>query len=308
LLSDLVIGSPFMEFRQHHTNGNNEIWNQIKMHFSTPVPKSTPLKEFLDFVYLSQATQALCIKAQTEHYRRNRDTQYNTMGALYWQFNDIWQAPTWSGLEYGGRWKMLHYSMKTAFSMILVSSWEQDGNYNVKIINDHNIVTVVTLLVSVFTYNNSQQQVEWTNNSVVINPLGSKIVISYPVKSILCLKNPCLKPEEIFAVVRIKDSQSNELSKNEYFFSSLSKVSLPKPTYLTDNFRAGGSSITFRLSSSEVAPYLWLESPFSGTFNDNGFLLIGKQNITVQFDSDATLDPAQFQRSLVVQSVADTIS
>ena len=46
--------------------------------------------------------QGLCYKSQTEFYRRARNETINgaghTMGALYWQLNDIWQAPTWSSL------------------------------------------------------------------------------------------------------------------------------------------------------------------------------------------------------------------
>lgn len=55
--------------------------------------------------------QAQCVKTQTEFYRRSRseivDGKGHTMGALYWQLNDIWQAPSWASLEYGGKWKML---------------------------------------------------------------------------------------------------------------------------------------------------------------------------------------------------------
>ncbi len=34
-------------------------------------------------------------------------------GTIYWQLNDIWQAPSWASIEYGGRWKLLHYYVRT---------------------------------------------------------------------------------------------------------------------------------------------------------------------------------------------------
>lgn len=47
--------------------------------------------------------QAQAIKTETEHYRRYRyqlsdDGAGFTMAALYWQLNDIWQAPSWSSI------------------------------------------------------------------------------------------------------------------------------------------------------------------------------------------------------------------
>ena len=46
--------------------------------------------------------QAQCVKTQTEFYRRSRSQvvhgEGHTMGALYWQLNDIWQAPSWASL------------------------------------------------------------------------------------------------------------------------------------------------------------------------------------------------------------------
>ena len=40
----------------------------------------------MDFVYLSQVVQGLCIKAESEHYRRllSEDGAF-TRGTLYWQ-------------------------------------------------------------------------------------------------------------------------------------------------------------------------------------------------------------------------------
>ena len=47
--------------------------------------------------------QAQAIKTETEHYRRNRYQLADngaglTMAALYWQLNDIWQAPSWASI------------------------------------------------------------------------------------------------------------------------------------------------------------------------------------------------------------------
>lgn len=50
----------------------------------------------------NQVMQAQCVKTETEFYRRSRseivDGEGHTMGALYWQLNDIWQAPSWASL------------------------------------------------------------------------------------------------------------------------------------------------------------------------------------------------------------------
>lgn len=109
--------------RQHRTTGEFEMKHQIKMHFKETEPGGPD--KLKTFIYVSQLTQAIAIKTETEFYRRNRfidtDTKLGkTMGALYWQLNDVWQAPTWSSIEYGGKWKMLHYFARRFFFPIQV--------------------------------------------------------------------------------------------------------------------------------------------------------------------------------------------
>ena len=45
-----------------------------------------------------------------------------TMGALYWQLNDCWPGFSWSSLEFGGRWKALHFAARRFFAPVLVSA------------------------------------------------------------------------------------------------------------------------------------------------------------------------------------------
>ncbi|XP_050011677.1 beta-mannosidase isoform X3 [Alexandromys fortis] len=98
---DWSYSSGFALHRQHHGSGNDEMLEQVQLHFRLP-RRTDPLRRFKDMIYLTQVMQAQCIKTETEFYMRSRseivDGEGHTMGALYWQLNDIWQAPSWASL------------------------------------------------------------------------------------------------------------------------------------------------------------------------------------------------------------------
>uniref|UniRef100_H2YWC6 Uncharacterized protein n=1 Tax=Ciona savignyi TaxID=51511 RepID=H2YWC6_CIOSA len=118
---DWTITSNWSEHRNHHGSGNQEMLSQISMHFQIP-DSSNCTEDFINTIYLTQVMQGLCYKAQTEFYRRARNHLFkgagHTMGALYWQLNDIWEAPTWSSTEYGGKWKAVHYFASEFFAPV----------------------------------------------------------------------------------------------------------------------------------------------------------------------------------------------
>lgn len=96
--TDIKADSDFMDYRQHHPGGNSE--NTLLIHYQL---NFDDFNEIHPYIYFSQILQAVSIKLECEIYRSfmgrlDGEGQGNTMGALYWQLNDVWVAPTWSGI------------------------------------------------------------------------------------------------------------------------------------------------------------------------------------------------------------------
>ncbi|CAM9878327.1 unnamed protein product, partial [Phaeothamnion confervicola] len=114
--------SALLHFRQRHEGGDKEIRAQMARHFGE---KRLPAN-LRRYLHLTQVQQGRCLRAAIAAWRRWWDGASSaagaTSGVLYWQLNDAWQGPSWSTLEYGGRWKASHYGVKRAFAPLLVAA------------------------------------------------------------------------------------------------------------------------------------------------------------------------------------------
>ena len=111
---DRNLTSRVMEHHQRSGIGNALISHYMLSWFRMPTG-------FENTVWLSQIQQGLAIKYAVEHWRRHMP---RCMGSLYWQINDTWPGPTWSSLDYFGRWKALHYMARAFYSPLLVTGLE----------------------------------------------------------------------------------------------------------------------------------------------------------------------------------------
>jgi beta-mannosidase len=109
---DFNVFGPAMENHQKNPAGNLIILDYVSRLYRFP-------KDYASLAYLSQLNQAYCMKVGIEHFRRSMP---RTMGALYWQLNDCWPVFSWSSLEFGGKWKALHYAAKRFFAPLLLSA------------------------------------------------------------------------------------------------------------------------------------------------------------------------------------------
>lgn len=123
---DYDMSSAVMQSHQKCKSGNNKILFYLAGRFRIP-------DNFKDLIYLSQISQAECVRDATEHWRRNFP---RCNGALYWQYNDCWPVNSWSGMDYYGRWKALMYAAKKFNAPIALSIDDNKTLMKVSLVND----------------------------------------------------------------------------------------------------------------------------------------------------------------------------
>lgn len=104
--------SPMLAGRQRCDDGNGI----IRQYLGELLPAAADHEAL---IWLSQILQAEAVKTAVTHWRRH---QPRCMGALIWQLNDIWPAPSWSSIDHFHRWKALHYAARRFFAPVLLSA------------------------------------------------------------------------------------------------------------------------------------------------------------------------------------------
>ena len=114
LPEDRNVFSRVMEMHQRNASANGKMLSYLSATYLYP-------NSFEDVLYASQLLQADAIRYGVEHFRRHRG---RCMGTVVWQLNDIWPVASWSGIDYYGRWKALHYAERRMFAPIAISCEE----------------------------------------------------------------------------------------------------------------------------------------------------------------------------------------
>ena len=135
----LDIDSKVVAAHQKHPRGTRQIDDFIHRYFPDAHPK-----DFEEYVYLSQLSQAYGMEVAIEAHRTAKP--YN-MGTLYWQLNDAWPVTSWSSIDYYGNPKVFHERLKTLYAPVFISLDRRDNE--VLVVSDllRNIDGVMTVKV-----------------------------------------------------------------------------------------------------------------------------------------------------------------
>lgn len=130
-------GGLYTDNYANSTKGMGEMTIAAQIYY--PVPSKTdPIANFSSWIHTTQIFQADYYKSQIQFYRAGSGRPERQLGSLYWQLEDIWQAPTWAGIEYDGRWKVLHYVAKDIYQEVIVAPvWNvSSGLLDVYVVSD----------------------------------------------------------------------------------------------------------------------------------------------------------------------------
>lgn len=305
------------EHREHQENGLSYLNGMIKANL--PLPSNGSASKLQDYIYISQVHQSMAIKIETEFYRRNRQVQTNgegfTMGALYWQLNDIWPTVSWSSIEFGGKWKMLHYYVQNMFDNLLINAYEEEnGQLSVVIIRDDHIQTTIPFKVIIQVY-------KWSSNKPAFQMQVDSSTKAFSVTMAfqqnidqLLHTAQCSTRDDCFIQVGAKSIFNGyPVERSNFLLLGPIKnaVSLKKAQIhaniinVSQRDSFGVMTFLLHLSSDHVAPFVHLDfaSPISGIFSDNGFFLTDQKNVT--FQTVESVDKEKILDSLTVKSLKD---
>ncbi|XP_074084880.1 beta-mannosidase isoform X2 [Macrotis lagotis] len=304
---DWSYNSSFSLHRQHHENGNIEMLVQAAIHFKLP-QNSDPLIMFKDTLYLTQVMQAQCVKTETEFYRRSQseivDGQGHTMGALYWQLNDIWQAPSWASLEYGGKWKMLHYFAQHFFSPLLPVGFEDHGTFYIYGVSDLHLDIKMILTVRVHQWSSLEPVCSHKTEYLVVRAGQAAPLYKEPVADLLKRCGQCTR-ESCVISFDLKAREHLSSPTNYHFLSSLKDAVGLEKAKITVNITQQENMYSFELRTTTIAPFVWLDvGNIPGRFSDNGFLMTEKRKMIFFYPWKST-STTELEKSLHLISLAD---
>ncbi|XP_066535058.1 beta-mannosidase isoform X2 [Hoplias malabaricus] len=305
---DWDFSSNFSSHRQHHELGNQQMLIQAKLHYILP-NNTDPIQRYRDNIYITQVMQAQCVKTQTEFYRRCRsdivEGRGHTMGALYWQLNDIWQAPSWSSIEFGGKWKMLHYLAVRFFDPLIAVGVEDNGDFLIYAVSDRNRDFILKATVKFYYWNSFTPQCSLESEGTKVKGGTATLVFARPVSELLTNCKNCTR-EACVVIFDVSDPENGVRSPSNYLFLSSPRdaegLQKPKIKFTVED---GGDRFKVNLHCSSPALFVWLDAEdIPGIFDDNGFLMMS-ENYTVFFTKWRLTNLKEFVAKLHITSLRD---
>lgn len=263
---DMDLKSDVMLSHQKCKSGNDKMLFYLYEKFNKPA-------KFTDLIYLTGLVQAECVANGAEHWRRNKG---RCNGALWWQMNDCWGAPSWSSVDYFGKWKPLMYAGKRIFEPITVSLRQTDGGFELYVLNDTLNDEEYTAVVSLKDFTGK----ELRSKSLLVNSNAGKAQKAFFISAKGLKKSTCFAQAE--------------LRKNNKAVISRTAIMLPER-----KLKLQHAKITIHLCKNEMTleSNTYARSVFvdikgeSVPLSDNCFDLVPGEKKTIHLEKDCKIDP-----------------
>lgn len=324
---DLYFNSSVIQLRNHHyppgglntsnfhntSLGMGEMTRAVQTWYPSPPNISDLVANFSAWCHATQIFQADYYASQISFYRRGSGMPQRTLGSLYWQLEDIWQAPSWASIEYDGRWKLLHYRARDIYSNVIVSPFYNESFGNLTIYATSDLWEEVSGTVDAAWYDwsgNPLDDVEGLNSApVTVGALNTSLVFTGNTHDLL--KNHSLSDAVLGMNVSVaghlpnNDTEQTFTHTNWFHASRLTTANLVDPG-LTLEDDPGAQTFTVEATKG-VAAWVWLDYPSGAVvaFEDNGFWLAKGEKRSVGYTVKTDATGGAWVKGAKVQSLWD---
>ena len=283
---DADVFSPVMLHHQKNENGNKYIIGMFSKYFHAP-------EGFDNFLYLSQVQQALAIKTGVEFWRH---LQPVCMGTLYWQLNDNWPLASWSSIEYGGKWKQLHYHAKRFYAPQASMAFQKNDNLEIWSVNDSRKAQYFQVKALVYDFSGKELR-SWSFETEIGARSSKKL-------EVLELEKSGFKKDEAFMM--LETSAANKTHINTHFFAPCKNCKLPE-SHIKAKVPGDGTALKVKLSCDKPAFFVTLETPgIKGIFEDNSITLLPGKQIVIEFLPKQSTSIRELEKALTVKHLRET--
>jgi len=267
LPDDRHIDSPIMKAHQRHPIGNKLILNYMERYY--PVPD-----DFESFIYVSQVMQGEGLKIAFEGLRRNRP---QCMGSLYWQLNDCWPVASWSGIDYYGRWKALHYQAKRAYEPLLLSIWEEEEELQLHVVSDLAQPVEGLFTFQAMGFDGRIWYYHEMENAFL--PDSAFPVFTNPVNALI---GSYVSHDEVFFLATF-ENETDTIFSAPYYLERDKNLDLPDVKLSYEIYENGGSYyLTIKTDNLARQVYLRYDGETEVRFHENYFDLLPNQQKTIR--------------------------
>ena len=281
--------SPVMRAHQKFANGdgNDRLLLYIRGNYGEP-------KDFASFVYLSQLMQAEGIELAAEHLRSARP---QAMGSLYWQLNDVWPGPSWSSIDYDGRWKALQFHAKRFYAPVDLVPIRRDGKTSLFLVSDRTAPFQATL------------------RTLIIDMAGKVLhESSKPIDAAALASTPAgtlsdgdllhgADPKHSVAAFDVIEN-GKVVAHHLLYFAVAKDLTLPAQPGLSAEWRDDNK--TLRVSAKQLARGVWVDfGKLDATLSSNAFDLLPGEHVDIAVESSS--DAASLKAALKLTSLVDTV-
>jgi beta-mannosidase len=244
-------------FKNHQKNagGDGLIANMFSTYFTLP-------NTFVEHLYLSQVQQAFAIRMGCEFWRTCKPI---TRGILYWQLNDCWPASSWSSIEYGGRWRQLHYHARRFFAPILATFQEWDFLLRLWVVSDLMVGVAMSGNVQWICFDGEVIRA-WELERCTVKVDSAEVVWEIPSEAFDGRRG------DGFFFASFAGEGIEEFSN--FFFPARFKDSAMVPATIHVSVTQEGTGSRIALTTDKPAFFVHLESEKVNVFSDSSFVLL----------------------------------